>query len=46
MRGKLYFRLYVTSKSMTKFMQLVEPHVHENFHYKLVKYRKSGQQQR
>lgn len=39
MRGKLYFRLYVTSKSMGKFMQLIEPYMQQCFHYKLVKYR-------
>lgn len=46
MRGKLYFRLYVTSKSMDAFMQLVEPFIQECFRYKLVKYRTSSQQQR
>lgn len=46
MREKLYHRLYVTSKSMDGFMQLIEPHIHECFHYKLVKHRKTSQQQR
>ena len=46
MRGKLYFRLYVTSKSMDKFMQLVEPYIQRCFHYKLVKVRLSSQQPR
>jgi len=46
MRGKLYFRLYVTSKSMDIFMKLVEPYVQKCFNYKLVKYRIASQQQR
>lgn len=39
MRGKLYFRLYVTSKSMDAFMQLIDPYILPCFHYKLVKFR-------
>lgn len=39
MRGKLYFRLYVTSKSMNTFMQIIEPYIQPCFHYKLVKFR-------
>ena len=46
MRGKLYFRLYVASKSMNIFMQLVEPYIQNCFYYKLLKYRLSSQQQR
>lgn len=39
MRGILYFRLYITSKSMKTFMRLIEPHMHKCFQYKLVKNR-------
>lgn len=46
MRGKLYFRLYVTSKSMDLFMNLVEPYMQECFSYKTVKHRLGSQQQR
>ncbi len=45
MRGKLYFCLYVTSKSMDRFMQIVEPYVQKCFHYKLVKHRLTPSQQ-
>src|SRR3989344_1208419 len=40
MRGKMYYSLYVTSKSMDLFMQIIEPHIQKCFYYKLVKYRK------
>lgn len=46
MRGKLYFRLYVTSKSMQLFMQLVKPFIQNCFRYKLLSYRIASQQQR
>lgn len=47
MRGKLRFRLYVTSRSMDKFMRLIEPYIQECFYYKLVKNRLvTSQQQR
>ena len=39
MRGKLYFRLYVTSASMPRFMDLVSPYIQECFRYKMVQYR-------
>ncbi len=39
MRGKLYFRLYVCSKSMDRFMHIIEPYIQPCFHYKLVKFR-------
>lgn len=39
MRGKMYFSLYIVSKSMDKFMQIIEPYIQRCFHYKLVKYR-------
>lgn len=45
MRGKLYFRLYVCSKSMNRFMQLIEPYIQPCFHYKLVKFRNTTSQQ-
>ena len=41
MRGKLYFRLYVTSKSMEKFMNIVSPYIQDCFRYKLLKFRKT-----
>ena len=41
MRGKLYFRLYITSKSMPRFMDTIEPFIHKEFNYKLVKYRQT-----
>jgi len=40
MRGKLYFRLYVTSKSMDSFMNIVNQYIQKCFHYKLLKYRR------
>lgn len=48
MRGKLYFRLYVTSKSMESFMDLISPYIQKCFQYKLLKYRinEDSQQQR
>ena len=45
MRGKMYYCLYVTSKSMNKFMQIIEPYMQRCFHYKLVKYRAITSQQ-
>ena len=45
MRGKMYYCLYVTSKSMNKFMQIIEPYMQRCFHYKLVKYRTITSQQ-
>lgn len=36
MRGKLYFRLYVTSKSMPAFMDIISPYMQKCFYYKLV----------
>lgn len=40
MRGKLYFRLYVTSKSMPAFMKIITPYTQRCFHYKLLANRK------
>jgi hypothetical protein len=41
MRGKLYFRLYVTSKSMPAFMDIITPYMQKCFEYKLVTNRTS-----
>lgn len=46
MRGKLRYRLYVTSKSMDNFMSLIEPYMRRCFHYKLVRSHLPSQQQR
>jgi hypothetical protein len=48
MRGKLYFRLYVTSKSMSVFMKIISPYIQECFQYKMLEFRKNkcSQQQR
>ena len=46
MRGKLSFRLYVTSKSMQKFMDIIDPYMLECFHYKFLDIDDSSQQQR
>lgn len=35
MRGKTYWRLYIVSQSMKKFMKLVSPHIHPCFQYKI-----------
>lgn len=35
MRGKMYYRLYVLSKSMNRFIETVRPHIHLNFAYKI-----------
>lgn len=37
MRGKLYYKLYVTSSSMPKFIQLVKPFIAPCFSYKIRK---------
>lgn len=36
MRGKMYYRLYVPAKSMERFIQTVQPHVHPDFAYKIL----------
>ena len=49
MRGKVYYELYVLSKSMDCFIETVRPHVHPNYAYKTSRLRKSrvtGQQER
>jgi len=38
MRGKPYFRLYVTSKSMDRFVNLIRPFILPCFSYKLPKF--------
>ena len=35
MRNKIYFRLYITSKSTNAFMDLIKPYMHSCFSYKL-----------
>lgn len=35
MRNKVYFRLYITSKSTNAFMDLIKPYMHTCFSYKL-----------
>ena len=41
MRGKLCFRLYVTSKSMGTFMEIITPYMQKCFYYKLVTNRRN-----
>ena len=35
MRGKMYYRLYVPSRSMNRFIETVRPHIHANYAYKI-----------
>lgn len=44
MRGKLYYRLYIPSKSMERFVETVRPYIHPAFSYKIS--HEGGQQQR
>lgn len=37
MRSKMYYRLYVLSESMNRFMKTIEPFVHREFAYKTIK---------
>lgn len=46
MRGKLYYRLYITSKSMERFMELISPYMNKCFQYKILAVRSGSQQQR
>lgn len=49
MRGKVYYQLYVLSKSMKRFIETVRPYIHSDFAYKinsLNKPKNDGQQQR
>lgn len=41
MRNKVYYELYVLSKSMNRFIDLIRPYIHENYAYKI-----EGQQER
>lgn len=36
MRGKMYYQLYVLSKSMNKFIQTVKPYIHQDYAYKIL----------
>ncbi len=36
MRSKMYYQLYVPSKSMERFIQTVTPFIHPNFAYKIL----------
>lgn len=35
MRGKLYYRLYILSESVPRFMDIVKPYIHSCFRYKV-----------
>lgn len=35
MRGKVYYQLYVLSKSMNKFIETVKPYIHSDYAYKI-----------
>lgn len=35
MRGKLYYQLYVLSKSMDRFIETVKPYMHSDYAYKI-----------
>lgn len=35
MRGKMYYQLYVPSKSMEKFIEIVKPYIHQDYAYKV-----------
>ncbi len=35
MRGKVYYQLYVPSKSMNKFIETVKPYIHQDYAYKV-----------
>ena len=36
MRNKVYYQLYVPTKSMERFMEVVRPFIHENYAYKIL----------
>ena len=36
MRGKMYYQLYVLSKSMQRFVDMVKPYIHPNYAYKIL----------
>lgn len=35
MRGKMYYRLYVLSESMNRFVETIQPYIHQNHAYKI-----------
>jgi len=35
MRGKVYYRLYIWSESMDRFIEVVRPFIHKTFEYKI-----------
>jgi hypothetical protein len=35
MRNKVYYQLYVLSKSMNRFIEVVRPYIHKNYAYKI-----------
>lgn len=35
MRNKMYYRLYILSSSMDKFISVIKPHIHPLFNYKI-----------
>lgn len=35
MRGKMYYQLYVPSKSMNRFIEVVKPYIHPDYAYKI-----------
>lgn len=35
MRGKMYYRLYIWSKSMDRFIEIIKPYIHPSFEYKI-----------
>lgn len=37
MRGKMYYVLYVLSESMTSFIEVIKPYIHENHAYKIIR---------
>lgn len=46
MRQKMYYQLYVPSKSMERFIETVRPYIHQDFAYKILAKVSQGQQQR
>ena len=36
MRGKVYYQLHIWSRSMEQFIDIVRPHIHEDFKYKIL----------
>lgn len=47
MRGKVYYELYVLSKSMERFIEAVQPYIHKDYSYKILRLAaNNGQQER